>query len=829
MKSLRIILFSLFLFIFTGLVILPAYSQNIGSLGTVNVDNLSDNQIRQFMIKAQQSGMSDDQIVQLAVSKGMSPSELQKLKARIAQISASDAANLKAQTGISDTTVGAFSGTASTPGLAPPNMSTMEKALADLEPHIFGEELFNNTNMTFEPNLNIPTPPNYQLGPGDELIVDIYGYSEADYHLTVSKEGSINIPLIGPVYVNGLKMEDASRRIKDKLASVYGAIKSGKTSVQVSIGKIRSIKVTIIGEATNPGTYTLPSLATLFNALYAAGGPNGKGSYRDIEVIRNSKVVDTLDVYDFLMTGDESHNIALQDQDIIRIPVYKDRVEILGHVKRPGIFQMKPGETLHDLLHYAGGFNGSAYTATITSVRLTPTEHEVVDIPKSQFATFIPQNGDKYSVGGILDKFKNRVIIDGAVYRPGTYQLTTGLTLSQLINHADGLREDAFLPRGYIVRQNTDLTTSTIQFDVASIMDGKESDITLQKEDVVHIYSIFDLRDQYSVKIDGEVRTPGTYNYSDSMSLEDLIMRAGGLTEAASPMRIDVSRRVVDTSNAMSPRAVISQVFEEKVDKNLQLQASHFTLQPFDIVEVRRLPGFEALKQVSIKGEVKYPGEYTITSKDERISDLIQRAGGLTQMAFPQGASLKRVVNLDSSGLARLKMEKFEQLQAALAGGDSSALKELNSTIVHNDFVGIHLNEILKDPSSRYNLFLENGDQLYIPRQLQTVKVNGEVLFPVNTAFVEGKHMRYYISQGGGFSNDAKKDKVYVVYANGFVRSTHKFLFFKNYPPVTPGSEVFVPLKPPIHRMTSQQVISITSGITGLTLALLTIFNLLKK
>lgn len=807
-----------------------AQAQNINSMNfsTINVDNLSDQQIRQFMMQAQQSGMTDDQIAQLALSKGMSPVQLQKLKARIAQLSVSDSTRLQSVAGISDTTQGTFTGGLKTPG-ASDTLLNMEKALNALRPKIFGEELFNNPNMTFEPNLNIPTPPNYQLGPNDELVIDIYGYSQADYHLTVSNEGSVNIPYIGVVYVNGLTMEAATQKIKAKLSTVYSAIKTGKTSVQVSLGRIRSIKVTIMGEVTKPGTYTLPSLATVFNALYASGGPNQNGSFRDIEVIRNSKVVDTMDVYQFLMSGNQSNNIRLQDQDIIRIPVYQDRVQIMGQVKRPGIYEMKPDENLQNLITYAGGFSDSAYRATIKAVRLTSIEKEVMDISSANFGTFHPQNGDKYSVGSILDKYKNRVIIDGAVYRPGQYALTDGLTLSQLINDASGLREDAFLPRGYIVRQNPDLTTSTIQFDVAKIVDGQEVDITLQKEDVVHIYSIFDLRDKYAVVIEGSVRKPGTYKYADSMTLEDLIMQAGGLAEGAAPMRIDVSRRVVDTTNAGSASASTAEVFHEKVDKDLQLNASRFVLRPFDIVAVRELPGYEVQRQIMVKGEVMYPGLYTITKKDERISDLIQRAGGLTQLAYPQGASLQRVVNLDSSGMARMKMMKFAQLQTALTGGnDSTVLHQLKSTIVHNDFVGIHLDQILQDPNSKYNLFLDSGDVLYVPRKLQTVKINGEVLFPVNTTFVPGEHMKYYISQGGGFSNDARKGRIYVVYANGFVRSTHHFLFFRNYPEVKPGSEIFVPMKPVTKNITAAQILGIASGVSGLTLTVLAILNIFK-
>ncbi len=806
-------------------------SQDISSMNfsSIHVDDLSDQQIRQFMLKVQKTGLGENKLDQIALAKGLPPSELQKLKARIAKLKVEDAQKLESK-GMSSN---GLDTTQIPPGFGAANdsmsskITRMEDALKALQPKIFGAELFNNPNMTFQPDLSIPTPQNYQIGPEDQIVIDVYGYSEANYNLTVSKEGAVNIPYIGLVYINGLTIQEATRKIKTKLADVYSGIKTGKTSVAVNIGKIRSIKVTLMGAITRPGTYTLPSLATVFNALYASGGPNENGSFRDIQLIRDNKVVAHLDVYDFLMKGDQSKNVHLHDQDVIRIPTYNDRVEITGEVKRPGLFEMKPGETMKDLLQYAGGFANGAYTAKIKAVRLTPTQKAVTDISASEFDTFHPQNGDKFSVSTILNRFTNRVIIDGAVYRPGPFELTSGLTLSQLIKEADGLKEDAFLPRGYIVRQNPDLTTSTLQFNLSKIMQGTASDIPLQREDVVHIYSIFDLRDQYTVSIKGEVRDSGVYQYSEGMTLEDLIMMAGGFTEGASPQRIEVSRRVTDTTNAGSALVHIAKIFQENVDKDLQLQASQFDLKPFDIVVVRSLPGFSTQRQVRIQGEVLYPGIYTLTTKNERISDLIKRAGGLTDLAYPQGASLKRTMNIDSSGLVRLKQQKFKQLQTNVEG-DSAQLAELNAQLIHNDFVGIHLDQILKNPDSPSDLFLEEGDIINIPRRLQTVKVNGEVLFPVTTRFQPGRSMRYYISQAGGFSEDAKKGRVYVIYANGFVKSTSHFLFFKSYPNLEPGAEVFVPYKKP-KNTSAREVLGVTSAVSSLALSVLAIMNLLKK
>lgn len=808
------------------LIVTPVKAQNTLPPGisqmnfsTLNVDNLTDDQVRQFMQEVQKSGMSDAQVDQVALAKGMSPEELQKLKAREAKIRA---AGNGIQAQVQDTLPGNYNGQSPTFTAPPP-------ATPSVGPKIFGQELFRNPNMSFEPNLNIPTPKNYQVGPGDEIVVDIYGYSEANYRLLVSKEGSINIPYIGIVYVNGLTIEEAAAKIKAKLSVIYSGIHTGKTSVQVGIGRIRGMKVTLLGEVVKPGTYTLPSLATVFNALYASGGPAENGSFRDIEVVRNNVVIDTVDVYDFLMRGDQSKNIRLQDQDVIRIPVYKSHVEIAGQVKRPGIYEMQPGESVDNLLRFAGGFTDSAYTALAKVVQITDKEKKISDIPSAEFGSFIPHTGDQYYIGSILDRFTNRVTINGAVYRPGQFQLTDGLTLSQLIKKADGLREDAFLPRGYITRQNPDLTSSVVQFDAAKIMDGSQPDIVLQKEDVVQVYSIFDLRDQYQVSINGEVRNAGDYKYADSMTLEDLILQAGGFKEGATPQRIEISRRMMN-SDPRSASAKIAQVFQVNVDKDLAMNAAKFILHPFDIVVVRSAPGYEVQKQVRVEGEVLYPGLYTINAKNERISDLVKRAGGLTALAYPVGASLQRIAEMAGAISKEQKLRLFQRFQHASAA-DTVGITDslLEQQVNQNDHVGINLDKILKEPGSKYDLFLESGDILKIPKQLQTVQVNGEVLYPVTTPYKGGRRVRYYISQAGGFGVKAKKRRVYVVYANGFVRSTGGFLFFKHYPRVEPGSGIFVPQKPENRKMSGTEVLGLTTGVASLSAIVLTIINLVKK
>ncbi|GAA4311456.1 SLBB domain-containing protein [Compostibacter hankyongensis] len=799
------------------------------NLSALHVDDLSDDQIREYLQQMKEKGYSAEQAERMAAARGMSSDELAKLKARIGRI----------QHGLSSrpfperTRVGVDS----LGGNYIPSVDTTADSVPQgplTNPKIFGAKLFNNPNMTFVPNLRIPTPQHYRIGPDDEMVIDIYGYSEASYQLTVGNEGSINIPYVGIIYVNGLTMEEATERIRSRLATIYSGIRNGNTKLKVSLGQIRSIQVTLTGEINRPGTYTLPSLATVFNALYASGGPANNGSFRTIEVIRDNKVLEKLDVYDFLMKGDQSKNVRLQDQDVIRVPVYQKQVSIEGQVKRPGIYELLSGESLSDLLTYAGGFTDTAYRARIRAIRYTDRERKVLDIAEQDFATAIPRSGDQYTVDTLLARYANRVMIRGAVYRPGFYALKEGLTVGQLIRNAAGLREDAFLPRGYITRLNPDLSTSVVEFDVAKVLKGEAPDIPLKREDQINVSSIFDLRDAYNVQITGEVRSPGTFVYADSMSLKELIQQAGGFTEAATPYHIEVSRRITDSLDPHSTTAPLAKVFQLNTTKDLEISADRFTLHPYDIVMVRKIPGYEEQKQVKIEGEVLYPGTYTLERKNERISDLIKRAGGFTALAYVPGASLKRVADTSAMGISEQeKLNRFGQYQQSLANPgatDSSALMEnLRQQIYYNDYVGISLDKIMEHPGERNDLILQEGDALKIPRQLQTVKVTGEVMYPVTAAYRPGRHARYYISQGGGFSENAKKGRVYVVYANGFVRSTRHILFFRNYPRLEPGAEIFVPQKPERkNRMTPQEIIGITSGAASLTAIIITIANLLK-
>jgi protein involved in polysaccharide export with SLBB domain len=577
----------------------------------------------------------------------------------------------------------------------------------------------------------------------------------------------------------------------------------------------------LTGEVVKPGTYTLPSLATVFNALYASGGPSENGSFRRIQVIRNNRVVSTIDTYDFLVNGLQKGNIRLQDQDVIHIPVFQTRVEVAGEVKRPAFFETVTGENIQNVLNFAGGFNTRAYTGRIKVLQNTEKERRITDIASTDFRTYNPRNGDKYIIEEILDRFENRVEITGAVFRPGQYELEKGLTLRALINKAEGLTEDAFLNRAYINRLNMDNTLSLISFDVAKIIAGSATDIPLQREDRVTISSLFDLRDEYKVMIQGEVRDSGTYKYAERMSLEDLIQMAGGFKEGATPNRIEISRRIKN-SDAMSASARTAEVFTVNIDQNLALSEQRFELKPFDVISVRGSEGYQIQRQVTLEGEVLYPGTYTIMRKDERISDLIKRAGGLTPTGYADGASLKRpgprpVQDKNAINDQDEEAKKFLNLKRVQQTGVRDTLAaDVEQKLIQSDLVGIELAYILNHPSSKVDLIVEDGDVIRVPRQLQTIKVTGEVLNPNNIVFSSGKGFKQYVNGAGGFTSSALKKGAYIKYANGSVESARKFLFFNNYPKVKPGAEILVPKRAAVERLTAQGWIGIGTAVASM-------------
>lgn len=807
---------------------MPVLAQvaNPNNLSSIRVDELSDDQVRAFMRQVEASGLGEARLEQIAQARGMRPEEITKLRERVNKLkeldkkqnSATDPNKVQLEKNTDD-------GSELNPGQdilsgQKDPETEAEKALLELRSKIFGADLFKNSNLTFEPNLNIATPKNYVIGPGDELLIDIYGNSEASYNLKVSSEGNINVEYVGIIPVGGLTIEAATARLRSRLAMVYSGLRSGNTNLNVAIGNIRSIKVILTGELVKPGTYTLSSLANVFNALYFSGGPTENGSFRNIELVRGGKKIATLDIYDFLMKGEMADNLRLQDQDVIRVPVYQSRIEIVGEVKRPGIFELRTGESFSDLLLFAGDFTENAFKARVKVLKNTDTERKITDITSDQFASYHPSTGDKYFVDRVLERFANRVSIEGAVFRPGQYELVPGLSLSQLIKKAEGLQEDAFQNRGYIIRLKPNNETELVSFDLEQVMNGQAEDILLKREDVVVISSIFDLKEEYNIRIEGEVLRPGELKYAQGMNLEDAIIQAGGFKDSATPNRVEISRRVKN-SNALSASAITAEVFQINVDKDLKIAAG-FKLSPFDIITVRPSSGYEIQKQVRIEGEVLFPGTYTLIKKDERISDLIKRAGGMTALAYTEGASLKRSYQTQAKE-DELKFEQFARLQENAGNSGMSIADNIENP--GNDYVGIDLPRIIEAPGSQADIFMEEGDIIYIPKELQTVKISGEVLTPASVLYLKNKGFKSYISNAGGFSQHARKGKSYVIYANGSVESTGKILFFNNYPVIKPGAEIFVPKKEEKERMNLQQWVGMGTGLASLAAILVSILR----
>lgn len=840
-------------------------AQGVPDVSTINVDQLSDAQIMELMGRARAMGYSEAEFFQLAQAQGLPAAEIAKLEQRLNQMNASRISAGHGSPGAR--TRGQFNWEE----IYRRRQETLAKGLdkAPLEERIFGYKVFSGeSKISFEPSLNIATPKNYVLGPGDEIYIDIYGASEQYYEARINTEGKLMLQNIGPIPLTGLTIEQATERIRTRLISVYPGMAGPRpnTFLQVSLGTIRTVKINMVGEVKAPGTYTVSSFATVLNALYLAGGPTINGTLRDIKVFRNNRLVSTVDAYEFLIQGKTTSNVRLEDQDVIVINPFTARVEIEGEVKRPGIFEIKEGESFADLLNYAGGFTDNAYTERVNVTRNTATEKVVSDIFSNQFTLFTPKGGDVYWVGEILNRFQNRVQVQGAVFREGNYAITEGLTVSELVKRADGLRGDAYLKRALIIRTKEDLNTESIAFDLGELLKGGRADIVLQRDDVLIIPSIYDLREEYYVKINGEVNNAGVFPYSQNMTVEDLILLAKGFRESASASNIEITRRVKD-QNARD----ISDILVIKVNSDLSLSDADRTivLEPFDHITVRPNPNFKSERFVKIEGEVFYPGEYAIKNVNEKISDVIKRAGGLNEFAYAKGATLIRYtefferdseLNKKRMNLARV-LQKIDKDQQDLTEAERMFIERLDKKLFSdNDYspdsieglddlgsfakqerlkeisqrnplvsdvgireyeaIGINLEEILKSPGSKYDLILEEGDVISIPKQLQTVRMRGRVLYPTTVRYESGKSMKYFIGRAGGFDVRAKRGNTYVIYANGEVARTKHVLFIRNYPNVEPGAEVIVPTKPPKFPLKPGEILGMTTSLATLILVL---------
>ncbi len=709
---------------------------------------------------------------------------------------------------------------------------------------IFGNSIFSNKNLKFDANLNMATPVDYRIGPGDELVVELYGFSQKTFNLKVQPDGHVNVDKFGLIPVNGLTIEEAKERIKNKLSKIYVGLNayngySANTSLNVSLGDIRTIRVYVIGDAVNPGTFSLPSVSSVMTALYLAGGPSEIGSYRNIDLIRKNKVVAKIDLYEFITTGIKGTDVRLQDEDRILINPFKTRIELIGNVKKPSFFELLPSENLNKAIEYAGGFTEEAYTNKLRVVRNTDRERKLLDVKGSEINEFAVKNGDKISIDKILERVENQVNINGAVFRPGAYSLTENPTLLTLLKSAEGPKEDAYLQKVRIIRLKPDLTTSVFSLNLGKMLNGEIEDIALQREDRVEVNSNFDLKEIYSVGIRGEVNkivgaVPDAAGvvlpleqapYYNDMTLMDLIMYANGFKESAAGGSIDVNRRK-RKSGALDDITITSDLgntFQFKIKSNLQLDEkdANFPLEPFDEVFVRSSPNYETQQFITVAGQVIKPGPYGLLRKDERLSDLIKRTGGLSDFAFTEGATLVR-----ENILTAIELETKNKQLAALKTTGNAALDVEAVAPITRERIGIDLEKAIGNPGSNYDVILQNGDVLTIPKKPQTVKLSGEVLYPNTTQFADAFTFKDYISRAGGYTSQSLKGKSYILYANGSVDRTKKFLLFNKYPKVRPGSEIVVPIK--VKRTTFGEVVGTLAGVSTALGTIIGILTLLK-
>uniref|UniRef100_UPI0040488F1E SLBB domain-containing protein n=3 Tax=Algoriphagus sp. TaxID=1872435 RepID=UPI0040488F1E len=829
--------------------------QNI-DLNTIRVDQLSDDQIEELVKRAQDAGLSSTDFLMMAQMRGMPSGEIEKLRNRIESLatgaSKSRSTNVSKRTAreqinINDITRGLME-----------TQELMEEEKADSL--LFGSTLFfqKNRKLSFEPSLNQATPKNYILGPGDLIYVDIYGQSEKYYEATVNPEGSILLDNIGLIAVSGKTIEAAEGIIKNRVASFYTGLSGANPStfLQVTLGNVKTIKVHILNEVRLPGTFTLSAFSTVFNALYAAGGPSDKGTLRAIQLIRNNKKIAEIDVYDLLINGTANLDVQLQDQDVILVNPYLARVRVMGEVKRPLVFEVTPEDNLEDILRFAGGFTDLAFKDRISISRITGNQRSISDVYSNQLGLFNLKGGDEVTVGRIIDRYTNRIQIKGAVFRPGVFSLTEGLTLTQLIKNADGLKGDAYTQRASILRTKGDLSSEVLEVNLQAVLEGRQEDVVLQREDVIRISSIYDVQNERYIQILGEVKRPGTYPYAAGMTPEELILIAGGLQESANIKDIEIARRLEDSDSG-----TLSDIITTSINADLSFNPNAISLAPFDQVIVRKRANFTMQRLVSVEGQVNSPGIFAIETSVDRISDLIKRAGGVNQFAYTKGATLIRKTeffNTESEQVRRqknlealrvllkespTKPEAQEELLIRLfrdlptekvAKTDSTANNAKRESLdqiaaetpgvavkfKETEAVAINLEKILANPGSEEDLVLEEGDILNVPKLLQTVRMRGDVVYPTTLRHEQGRSLRFYINGAGGFDRRANRKQTYVVYANGAVKRTKGFFGVRGFPVVEPGAEVIIPSKGPKIPIRLGELVGVTTGLATLALVL---------
>jgi protein involved in polysaccharide export with SLBB domain len=836
---------------FIGLIFIlsfnfTTYSQSFDDLSNVNFSELNDSQIDLLLRRAGSQGYNQFDLLKMARAQGFTQADIENLDKRfksaqtIARVAESASAPLEETR------------------LRKQWLENIE-IFRENESDVFGYNVFTGTSfLSFQSNLNLPTPLDYILGAGDKMFIDVYGESESYFQAEISPEGYAILENIGPVNLNGLSLEKAKLRLTNRFKKVYPGIQSRKTFLNISVGIPRAIRINIAGEVNLPGTYNFSAFNTLYNALYVAGGITENATLRDIKLFRNNKLISTVDVYKFLTEGDGSSNVRLENNDLILVNTYSNRISIDGAVKSPGKFEMKDEETLLDLLNYAGGLSENAFKKSIKLTRIIDGQLKVIDINSDQFDFFKPMDGDKYLIEKIIEKYNNRVIVNGAVFRPGTFSLTEEMTVKNLIDKAEGLKTDVFFDKAYVTRTNEDYSTSTIALNLKDEL--KNPNFILQEEDVLNILSINDLSEENYIEISGQVNNPGIFPFSKNITLSDLILLAGGFKENATSNRIEINRRL--SLNDLNENN-ISEILIFDLDKNLNNNS--IIIEPFDQIIVRKNPNFYTQQYARVEGEVMYPGKYAISSKNERISDLINRSGGFKNMAYLKGATLIRLtefaelqsdlnkkikslndlknkVSNKEGALTESELLLIERIDEDLKNIDSNKnenqilgsyakSERINEILKKNsvdgdipisksEAIGIDLTSIVNSPRSKSDLLLKEGDVIIVPKKLETVRLRGELLYPTTVRFVSNKSLKYYINSSGGFDNKAKRSGTYIVYANGDVARTKKFLFFNIYPKAEPGSEVIVPKKSIKNPIAANQLLNFTTGLATLILAI---------
>lgn len=793
-------------------------------LGGMASAQMTDDAVMKYVAQALASGKSQSQVSSELIARGVSAAQIGRL---LNQYQSKGAGAAGAFLPIEPTRLDEARPTREVDGMDELSDRTRPRAQQEeiLEPEdsvdvIFGHDIFSQPALSFEPNVNAATPQDYVLGPGDEIVIDIWGVNEATIRQTISPEGRIIVSQVGSLDLSGLTIAQATSKIKNAFARRYAGINGQTSQISVTLGNIRTVQVSIVENVKTPGTYRLSSFTTVFNALYRAGGVTPNGSLRAVKVVRAGETVAEVDLYSFIFNGRQDENVALKDGDVLIVPPYLGLVKVQGGVKRPMLYETKPGDSVESLLAYAGGFTGDAYQGEVNVSRYDGKEKTLFSVPASRFAVTGLQDGDVLTVPVTSreeDIFANRVEVRGAVYRPGEFALGGDIvTVGQLVSHAGGLLEDAFLNRAQIIREKPDRTMEILAVPIGAIIAGTADDVMLRKNDILLVSNINEVEPKGDLTITGYVLSPGQYQYADNMSVEDLILLAGGLSEGASTVKVEVSRRINESASLEAPET-IAEVFSFEIADGLMVDGyPKFTLQPNDIVSIRRSPSYIEQRNVSITGEVTFPGQYTLTNNNYRVSELVSRAGGPTSNANVRGAMLKRSMSQYErnvrTGISRVVAQQDE--------ADSIKVDKLKVNEIYT--VGLELDKALAHPGSDYDIILRDGDELILPENITTVRIQGEVLYPNTVHYISGKPIHYYVNQAGGYSNSARRSKTYVLYMNGTVATG-------GLSPVEAGCEIIVPKKRERSRLSATEIFSIGSSAASIAAVIATIVNLVNS